>query len=138
MNTERITALRDHLQDIINNGDSVLFDMSDYFTWQAQLSWDENVPTIQQAIDGTIDCGTACCLAGHTAIIFQDYLLPGELNAHSTCATFAVTQRLLGLTEAQALELFLPGEIVWEDTTPEEAIHTLNILLETGKVRWKV
>lgn len=109
MHVEKIIEVRD---TIMNLPPKVEFNMKDY--------------------KATTECGTAYCIAGLAQ------LLNPELNIH---AAFYAGKEALGLNYDQAHRLFLPDpDIVgcYVDITAEQAVATLNHLIETGEVQWQI
>lgn len=86
------------------------------------------------------DCGTAACIAGWAAYLFDgspiSCALPntGETEAHEAAA------ELLGLNEDEAYALFIPIVLAgrWNDITNADAALVLDHLIRTGRVDWSV
>ena len=80
-------------------------------------------------------CGTSACIAGWAVLMYSD-------NPQAGSGASEKAQDLLGLTSIQADRLFYgrnpDGHAVKDlkHIKREEAIDVLNILLETGEVRW--
>lgn len=82
---------------------------------------------------GSDECGSPACIAGWT---------PRALGVPRPrgVGPMAHARRLLGLTEDQADELFMPSEVPFGDVydaTPAQGAKALDILLERSAVDWK-
>lgn len=102
------------------------------------------------------DCGTVACLAGACILLENQwdgrrFLEDHKLRDGHTLAEFvryqervpAQAARWLGLDVHRAEALFMIDsyvhpENIRREVTPEQAIHTLNHLLETGEVVWEI
>ncbi len=80
-------------------------------------------------------CGTAGCLAGYAIAVYA----PELWAAVSACDIKLPAQRLLGLTDRQAEELFYVEGVNFSELkkiTPAMAAATLENYALTGKVEW--
>lgn len=86
------------------------------------------------------ECGTPSCMAGYAAseaIGYKNYKIITEDQGNGDFS-HPLAQNWLGLTEDQALILFLPNESDdWNmfDIKPKHAIKALEIILKEGKVK---
>lgn len=80
------------------------------------------------------DCGTCACIAGWVYI--SDH--PNVLNVRKAdFEAFDYARDALGLTQEQAVTLFLPPNMSVMRATPEEAARVLDNLVATGEVDWR-
>ena len=145
MNTELLKRVRDWIaeEDRIEGLDGVRFDMDHLF-----LS-EECVPPAARSHF----CGTACCIAGATAVaaldlkgvvthtILTDAIVGASPVGRSPCIDdFAGDQ--LGLDEGTRDALFYPKvegySFGYGDVTRPWAVAVLDHLIETGEVDWRV
>lgn len=76
-------------------------------------------------------CGTIACVAGWADELFGDETIPNYTPIGLRA------RRLLGLSAAEALRLFIPeGERIYEQATPQIASKVLRHLAATGEVDW--
>jgi hypothetical protein len=137
MNTERILLLADFIESLPDERLDMCF-------WAKDVDGDENLDVSPETV--LHNCGTAACIGGWTEALFN----PTRLTFRGTSGLWNTTQdgpldkdsagTLLGLTVAQAHDLFLPphtnGNGSWADITPAIAATTLRHLAETGRVEW--
>lgn len=123
MNVERIRQLAAHLREPTT---APHFDMDRWLQSNAT-----NRMPIGQAI---YTCGTVACIAGHATALFQPDIWVESVGV------WEIAERLLGLTEDEASDLFLPTDFRdnLSTITPEEAAATLDHLAATGEVDWTV
>lgn len=139
MNIDRITKLRDHLVWLKENDKTYKFDMS-YFITHCDHSVSLDQSTLRQTYDAyginepisPYQCGTVACLAGHTALLFNDDVssLRGvdvEDNARYT----------LDLTEDESCYMFFG---YWHETrqlcdiTIDETIEYLTRVIDNESI----
>lgn len=121
MNIERLKLLRDFISIVPKEKFNMDF-------WCATI--DENGeltstirgPTSSEEMLHT--CGTVACLGGWTEVLFDNHV------------DFGSAHRLLGLTEEQGNSLFHPDGGAWWAITREDAVSTIDRLIETGDVVW--
>lgn len=134
MNIENIRRVRDQIA-----ADPTRFNMAELVDLETQ-----DVPRINE-------CGTAACIAGWAASL-AGWKAPERDNPFDTYRSLVATASdFLGLgpvtewdfsTPADnqaAAELFFIGsaeDVYLEDITAEQAIATLDRLIETGEVQW--
>lgn len=131
MNKNKLTKLRDYLQSLHTLGYEDRFDMNDYFSVHIGIS------CIGESIKETERCNTACCIAGHTVVLFKDELSENQLTSFEGNA-YTVAMAVLELHPYHANDLFTPDDMNWSDISLNDAVNAINSLLETGEVRWKV
>lgn len=124
MNVERIIALQHRIASLPRER----FDMGSF----GYRHGDEAYGSIL-SIELDTDCGTAGCIAGWACAMWAPDRYPSPSRA----------QDLLGLTNAQAEELFYAWKYrrsddgtPLSDIPPHLAAQTLGRLAETGRVRW--
>ncbi len=112
MNVERLTEIAEWLDQgaperVVEGGVIHGFDM-DHF------------------LDKAADCGTTCCIAGAAIAFNEGFHAASSWNADSSA------QKILGLTNSQAMDLFFDGY----DSTPQHAAVVIRHLIATGTVDW--
>lgn len=108
-----------------------------------------NMDTYLNSVDKDIsghNCGTVACIAGWTTFLFDPrgrLRSPARASKDAIAANNSSTRTgdfhntagdILGLTEIEANELFLPS--AFDDPTPAQAAKVLRHLAETGEVEW--
>ena len=132
MNTDRILILANFIESLPD-------ERLDMHLWASDGD-DEN---LDQATATVLhNCGTAACIGGWTEALFN----PDALQFRGTRGLWSPDAplpkdsagTLLGLTVAQAHDLFMPPHTsgAWSDITPAIAADTLRRLAETGQVEW--
>jgi hypothetical protein len=121
MNIERLTQLRDTIATLPPHR----FKMN---VWSSSL---DNGVDLWGEPNGVIvhDCGTCACIGGWADALF----LPENIKADTSPQH---TGAMLGLSEEEANELFMPDDVVWEKVTQADAVTVLTKLIETGEVDW--
>lgn len=87
------------------------------------------------------DCGTAACLAGSIAAMRLPHLYTAfAFNQEIDGAIPRIPQlvdQLLGLTDKESDDLFCPSDVSsLSRITLDEAIKTLRVFAQTGKIDW--
>lgn len=135
MNTERILRLANFIESLPDERLDMCF-------WAKDASGDENLEQSTETI--LHNCGTAACIGGWTEALFNPgrstFLGTRGLWDESPAAVVPTDSAgdLLGLTVAQAHDLFMPPHTsgAWDCITPAIAGATLRRLAETGQVEW--
>lgn len=138
MNKERIKATLDALKA------TKTFDMGSYSEVVCVKAGEEN-PTFStpaentwKGDDGSHYCKTAACIAGHAAFLAN----PDTFQHTFPDGLHTIAEYWLDLTRTEARDLFLvegdtvPNGVSISSVTKDEAIQTLETLLETGDVDW--
>ena len=138
MNTERILRLANFIESLPDERLDMCF-------WAKDEDGDENLE--QSPATVLHNCGTAACIGGWTEALFNPgrstFLGTQGLWDESPAAVVPTDSAgdLLGLTVAQAHDLFMPPmtepRLSWSDITPTIAADTLRRLAETGRVEWR-
>lgn len=87
-------------------------------------------------------CETCGCIAGWTALVGdalnEEELLELEWKARGADVyVYDRAKDLLGLTPAQAANLFAPNlEVIYDTVTAEDAVATLRDFARTGEIVW--
>ena len=76
-----------------------------------------------------LDCGTPCCIAGHTVAMKSE----GNL-VDMKYEIWSKAREILGLSFEQSQKLFRP--CIPTNPTLRDALKTLRHLRDTGEVRW--
>jgi hypothetical protein len=88
---------------------------------------------------GTDWCGTCCCNAGMTIMLFEPLTY---WDKSPRFPAYQLAQKLLGLDDDEAEQLFIPDPrfcpLDWEKVTPEQSADVIDNLIATGKVDWFV
>lgn len=124
MNTERLTALRNYLEN----------PPVDYEYGFNMLGWSEDSgPRYRDLLNKSAppeqDCGTVCCIAGLAIALYPDCSKKIKF-----CDQGA---EILGLTHSQARDLFYGGHIQLDNITVDMAIAVIDGLIETGAITWR-
>lgn len=120
MNIERLEQLRDYFAEF--NNKEVGFNMEDYISNDCEL-YDHS---------GN-HCKTVACIAGHAVFLFdrKNFLMDYAMENNA--------KLILGLTEEQAGELFLPTNIntKWDEITIPDAIKAIDNLIVGKPYIWE-
>lgn len=80
------------------------------------------------------DCGTMACIAGWA---YELTLTSDKSKCVSVNYLHSEAVKFLGITSEQAGPLFAPNDVIdYYSVTVDEAIKTLDILIDTGLVDW--
>lgn len=120
MNVERIRQLAAHLREPAT---APHFNMDRWLQTDIEGADDRPIGEVVHT------CGTVACIAGHAVALFK----PKERVRETSI--WATAEELLGLTDDQSSDLFLPG-IQWADATAEKAASVLDHLANTGEIDW--
>lgn len=121
---ERVAYLRDFLRELPPER----FDMASLYSKHGR---DTYMHGNGEAISYVKGCGTAACIAGWTIAVFAPKVRVRE--------GAPIAEDLLGLTDLQGNDLFLPSGFTQQDfATPAQAANVLDHYLATGKIDWSV
>lgn len=126
MNRERIQILRDHLASLPDDR----FDIRFWFTDDQGEPHTDIHRSVFDPKEVVNECGTAACIGGWAFALFMSEVFVDNENFIDQLAS------LMALTVEEAGELFMPDGHHAGIQTREDAIRTLDHLLETGEVVW--
>lgn len=163
MNKERLLELADIIENHKYMDHKIGFNMAHSLYDYAKMGYNGDDDLVTADTLNNKGCGSVCCIAGVTAIVFDKDNVTIEkigdvvvhkwrgqtvadtnfdaVEQHNRNSIFTTAQLLLGLSYEDAKNLFFPqyagwGGFSYYPITPKMAANTIRRFVETGTVNW--